>query len=147
MEIITKSAQQTQKLGEEFANNLVKISENKPEGIVIALFGDLGSGKTTFTQGLAKGLGIKDRVISPTFILTRQYRLEKTGGNLYHLDLYRIGSDKEAFNLGFQDDWKTKGNIFVIEWPEKIKEILPKDKIEIYFEHINKNERQIKIIH
>lgn len=103
--------------------------------------GDLGAGKTTFVQGLAQGLGIKAKIISPTFILMRHY------GNLYHLDLYRLEDDVwgEVVNLGAPDFWEKNGNIFVIEWAEKIKDHLPKETIWINFEQISDSERKINI--
>jgi len=101
----------------------------------------LGSGKTTFVQGLAKGLGIEKKIISPTFILMRTY------GNLYHVDLYRLEGNvaEEAKNLGLTDIWGKKDNIVVIEWAEKIKEIIPKKAKWIKFENIGEDERKITI--
>lgn len=136
MEIITKNADETKKFGGEIASNL-KGQE------IICLEGDLGSGKTTFVQGLATALKLKGRVVSPTFILMRQYTSEKL--NLYHLDLYRLENNlkEEIENLGLFDIWGKPGNIVVIEWAEKIKNLLP-DKIKwIKFENLSETERRI----
>lgn len=132
MEVITENAAATQKLGQ-------KIGASLTGGEVIALVGDLGAGKTTFVQGLAKGLGIKNKIISPTFILMRHY------GKLYHLDLYRLEGDvwSEVVNLGVPDLWGQDGNVFVIEWAEKIKDHLPKETVFINFEQISDGERKI----
>ncbi|MCL5095220.1 MAG: tRNA (adenosine(37)-N6)-threonylcarbamoyltransferase complex ATPase subunit type 1 TsaE [Patescibacteria group bacterium] len=133
MEIIfTKSAEQTQKLGEKFAQDL-------KSGGIICLYGDLGSGKTTFVQGLARGLGIKQRILSPTFLIVREYP------NFYHLDLYRLQKSEEIADLGFREMIENPQNVVVIEWAEKAKNLLPKERIEINFEIVNENERKITI--
>jgi tRNA threonylcarbamoyladenosine biosynthesis protein TsaE len=132
MEVITKSAQETAKLGEKLANNL-------EEGAVVCLYGELGSGKTVFVQGLAKGLGIKERILSPTFVMIRQY------GNFYHIDLYRIENEKDIESLGLEEIWSDPKNIVAIEWAEKIKKILPKKRVDIYFEYVEEDRRKIRI--
>jgi len=127
-------------LGEKIAVDLA-ISH---QPLVIALTGNLGSGKTTFVQGFAKGLGIKQRIISPTFILMRKY-----GENFYHVDLYRLEGniESEVRNLGIEDIWKDPKNIVVIEWAEKIKKMIPKSAQWIKFENLGKDERKITINH
>lgn len=135
MEIITKSASETKKFGEGFASKL-------KGGETLALVGELGSGKTTFVQGLAKGLGIKTRITSPTFILMRNYDGERS---LYHLDLYRLESDvdNDVTNLGLKDFLEKKENVVVIEWAKKIKKTLPKETIWMEFRSIGKDTREI----
>lgn len=133
MEIITQSALQTQKLGEKIGRDL------KPP-IVIALYGDLGSGKTTFIQGLAKGLGIKKRITSPTFVFVKKYH-----PNFYHIDLYRIEKTKEVKSLGLEEIFSEPKTVMAIEWAEKIKEMLPKNRIDIWFNYLNQNQRKIEI--
>ena len=129
MEFTTKSARGTQKLGRKVAADLVKKTPT-----IIALTGDLGSGKTTFVQGFAKALGVRKKIISPTFILMRTYKARKRK-MLYHLDLYRLESnfEEEIENLGIKDVWKDGKNILVIEWAEKIKDLLPTGTIWIKF--------------
>ncbi|MCL4437452.1 tRNA (adenosine(37)-N6)-threonylcarbamoyltransferase complex ATPase subunit type 1 TsaE, partial [Patescibacteria group bacterium] len=105
----------------------------------------LGSGKTTFIQGLAKGLGIKNNIISPTFILIRTYDLKSRISKFYHIDLYRIDGEKEIDGLGIEELINNPSNIIAIEWAEKIKNILPKKRIDIYFKESSENERQITI--
>ena len=123
MEITTKDAKDTQRLGQ-------KIGSGLKGGEIIALTGNLGTGKTTFVQGLAQGLGIKERVLSPTFILMRQYQGEL---DLYHLDMYRLDTNfyEEVRNLGLQEIWGKEKNVVVIEWAEKIKDHLPSGTIWI----------------
>jgi tRNA threonylcarbamoyladenosine biosynthesis protein TsaE len=141
MEMVTKSAQETQRLGEKIANQL-------KGGEVLALSGELGGGKTTFLQGLAKGLGIKERILSPTFIMMRQYSVTDHRSRItdfYHVDLYRVESEKDIEGLGLEEIWGDPENIVTIEWAEKIKNILPKKRMEIFFEYLEENERRITV--
>lgn len=139
---ITKSSKETQKLAQKFAKEL-KGDE------VIALFGNLGSGKTTFVQGLAKSLGVKERIISPTFIIIREHnvRINDKGlriNKFYHVDLYRVHADRQI-EEELKELFKNKNRIVAIEWAEKIGDLLPKKRIEIYFDYISDNERKIVI--
>lgn len=97
-------------------------------GNIYALTGKLGAGKTIFAQGFAKGLGIKEKIISPTFVLIRQHKIPKTKKVLYHIDLYRI---EEINDLGLKEIWSDKNNLVLIEWAEKAKKILPKGAAKI----------------
>ncbi len=146
---ITNSSQETQELGR-------KLAERLEPGDFIALFGELGGGKTTFVQGLVRGLGIKRRIISPTFIILREYKVSPPrspfghlgGGetNFYHIDLYRINMEKyEAPELGLDEIIKEKKDIVAVEWAEKMGDLLPKNRWEIIFEYIDENKRQIII--
>lgn len=139
----TKSVEETQQLAEKFAQKIAS-------GGVVLLYGNLGAGKTTFVQGLAKGLGIKHRIISPTFIILRTYEIPPLSSrvksrDLYHVDLYRLESEKEIEGLGLVDLLKNPDNIIVIEWPERMGTILPKNAWQISIETIGENEREIKI--
>ncbi len=113
-------------------------------GDILALFGDLGSGKTTFLQGVAQGLGIKERILSPTFIISRDYSL--AGGNrFYHFDWYRIDNERQAQSLGIKEIFGGK-DIIAIEWAERAKGLLPKKRIAVYFKYGKKeNQRKITI--
>lgn len=138
-EILTNSAQETQKLGEEFARSL-------HGGEIVALHGDLGSGKTTFTQGVAKGLGLHQSIVSPTFILMREYSIDKQAlQTLYHIDLYRTENERDAKGLGIEDVFADKSGVVLIEWPEKMGELVPKNAIHIYFTYVDENQRSIAI--
>ena len=136
--IRTNSFSETQKLGMEFAKDL-------KGGDVIALHGDLGSGKTTFVQGLAKGLGITKRIISPTFIIMRMYVLSQDIKNFYHVDLYRIENEKDIEGLGLLEIIKSKENIVVIEWPEKIEHLLPTQRYNLFLSYVDEKRRSIII--
>jgi len=107
--------------------------------LVFGFVGNLGAGKTTFIQSFAKGLGVKGRLTSPTFVLMKKY------GNLYHLDCYRIKSHKDIMALDFQEVVSNFKNVILIEWAEKIKKILPKDTVWIKFKILNKDKRKIEI--
>lgn len=143
MEILTKSARETKRFGEKFADSL-------KGGEIVALVGDLGNGKTTFVQGLAEGLGIKGRIISPTFILRRDYEVKgkkKKVKRLCHIDLYRIeeGVEREFRNLGVEEFFGSQDTIVVIEWAEKVRELLPQSTIWIIFENLGGEQRKITI--
>ena len=135
-EYVTNSGKKTQKLGEHFAQSLRL-------GDFVAFYGDLGSGKTTFIQGLAKGLGIKRRIISPTFIIVRHYKIKN--GNFYHIDLYRTESKHDLLGIGLDQIIEDKNNIIALEWAEKMGEMLPKKRIEIRFKYLDDNKRRITI--
>ncbi len=138
---VTNSLEETQRIAWKLAKKL-------EGGDLIALYGSLGSGKTTFVQGLAKGLGIKKRIISPTFVIVRKYRVTNYKlpiTNFYHTDLYRIESQKDLFGLGLKEIMNNSENIIVIEWAEKMESILPKDAIKIYLEYVDEKSRKIQI--
>ncbi len=122
----------------EFARNFSsKLKVSKSGATVIALIGDLGAGKTTFVKAFAKALGIRSRIISPTFIIVKRFSLahnKKGFKNLYHLDCYRVSS-RDLIKLGFKDALKDKENLIVIEWADRIKNILPKNSIWLKFSH------------
>ena len=148
--MLTKSKAQTQKIAVKLAKKIISESAGK-HARVLALIGDLGSGKTAFTQGFIKSLGIKTHVPSPTFVIFRRYPIhihKESGGfkNVFHFDLYRIEKPKEIIDLDFKKILKNPENIVLIEWPEKILKLLPKNTIAVKFEHGKfANERIIKI--
>lgn len=135
--ITTSNSQETEKLGFEFANKIV-------DGGIICLYGDLGSGKTTFTKGFAKGLGISERIISPTFVIVRQHALanEKT---FYHIDLYRLENESELQGIGLSDIFTDNNAIVLVEWAERLGKYLPEKRWDIKFEHLEKDQRKITI--
>ena len=129
-EFITNNKEETQVLGEELAGKL-------KNGGIICLTGELGSGKTTFTQGLLKGLKIKEPHTSPTFVIMKKY-----GKNIYHIDAYRVKSE-DIINLGWEEMIKEKNSVIIIEWAERIKNIIPPDASWIEFEWLDENRRRI----
>ena len=142
--IICKSALETQKVAKSIAKEILLSKRNRQKALVIALMGDLGGGKTTFIKGFAKGLGIKEKVLSPTFVILKKFSIFNSRFSIfYHIDCYRLDSPQELFNLGFQEIISSPQNIVAIEWAEKVKRILPKDTIWLKFEFINQNTRKI----
>lgn len=133
---ITNSREETVSLGKRFAEELKK-------GDFLAFYGNLGSGKTTFIQGLAQGLGVKRRVISPTFIIQRRYSLKN--GNFYHMDLYRTGSINDLLGIGIDEILGLEDNIIALEWAEKMEGLLPKKRIEFHFKYLDEDKRRIVI--
>lgn len=119
-----------------------KFGKTLKGGEIIALQGELGAGKTTFTKFLLKSKGIRKKITSPTFVLMIPY--EKSGKKFFHMDLYRTGSFKEVQALGVEDLWGKKDNIFIIEWADKIKKYLPAKTILIKF-NIKNSGREISI--
>ncbi len=137
-EYITTSAGQTKKLAEKLAKEILK----RPLGkwaVVLGLEGELGAGKTTFLQGFAKGLGIKEKILSPTFVLMKRFN------NFYHIDCYRLDKPKEILGLGFKEIISNPKNIVAIEWADRIKSILPKDCLIIKFIFLSKTKRCVKV--
>jgi len=110
-------------------------------GDIIAYKGGMGAGKTTFTRGLAQGMGLADEVISPTFALVNEYRGKTT---LYHFDMYRIENADDLETTGFYD-YPLDESVFAIEWSENIEKILPVSAIIIEIEYIDENERKITV--
>lgn len=135
-ENITSGPIQTKKLGEKFAKEIL---EKKPKktAFVVGLEGELGGGKTTFLQGFAKGLGIKEKILSPTFVIMKKFN------NFYHIDCYRIEKPKELLDLGFKKITSNPKNIIVIEWADRIRKIMPKHTLWIKFDFINEKRRRI----
>lgn len=140
-EIITRNTGQTKKLGENLAKKILK-SGIKKTAVVLALQGELGSGKTTFLQGFAKGLKVKNKITSPTFVIYKKFLIYGSR-NFYHFDFYRLQRPKEILDLGFKEIILNPKNIVAIEWPEKIKKILPKSALVIKFEFINEKTRKL----
>ena len=144
MEFLSKNMEETAKIAEDFAKNL-KSGNNS--AIVVGLYGELGSGKTTFMKYLAESFGIKEIIQSPTFVIEKIYDPDLTGQSfrhLIHIDAYRIENEKEMLNLGWQEIIADPKNLICVEWPERIAKIMPKHII-IKFEHVSETERKISI--
>lgn len=123
-----------------------KLAQNYKNGGIFALIGPLGAGKTIFTQGFAQGLGIPQKIISPTFIIMRQYDIPgNEEGKFYHLDLYRLENIEQIESLGVAEIFQNPKNIIFIEWAEKLGKLLPDKTIKIKFKLLSENSRQIEI--
>ena len=134
MQFITKSPEETERLGEQ-------LGETLHGGEVIAYLGDLGAGKTAFTRGLARGLGISMRVTSPTYTIVNEY----TGGRLplFHFDMYRLGSSEELFDIGWED-YLLRGGVCAVEWSENVRDAM-EDAITVSIEITDDETRRITI--
>jgi tRNA threonylcarbamoyladenosine biosynthesis protein TsaE len=161
---IADNYQKTQSFAKDFAAKL-------NPGDILAFYGNLGSGKTTFIQGLAKGFGIEKRIISPTFIIVRTYDLnlksqtpnpksqdlksniqeqrtknkEQRMGTFYHIDLYRTQGKNDLLSVGIDQIINEKNAFVAIEWVEKMGDLLPKKRIELHFKYIDEDKREIRI--
>ena len=134
MTIISKSEAETEAAGERFARTL-------PDGAVVALYGDLGAGKTAFVRGMVRGLGIDARVSSPTFTIVNEYLGAR---ELYHFDMYRLGSSDELFDIGWED-YLSRGGVCAVEWSENVEDAFEGDQICVRIEKTGDAERVITI--
>ena len=135
---ITKGEGQTEELGR-------RLGERLAGGAVVAFTGDLGAGKTAFTRGLARGLGIQERVTSPTFTIVNEYE----GGRLplFHFDLYRLGSWEELYDIGWED-YLARGGVCAVEWSQRAEELLEEDTIRVDIRRgASEEERVITLTH
>lgn len=132
MTFVSKSEAET----ERFAKELAKKYQGSP---TFLLFGNLGAGKTAFTRGLAKGYGSNARVASPTFTLVHEYSGDKT---VYHFDLYRLESEEELYDIGFED-YFAEGTVRVIEWPDAFSSLMPLDAIKIHITYGDDDDTRI----
>ena len=126
---------------EELLNSL---KYSGPTAVVVALHGDLGAGKTTFTQAVGKLLGINENMQSPTFVIMKVYEIDFKGfKNFIHIDAYRIEKDSELLHLGWKEMISEPENLIFIEWPENVSALIPENSIKINFEHVDVNTRKI----
>ena len=134
MEIITHSERETEAAGAALAAKL-------PDGDVVAMYGELGSGKTAFVRGMARGMGIGCRVSSPTFTIVNEYEGERT---LIHFDMYRLGSADELWGIGW-DDYLDRGAVCAVEWSENVQDAFTGNEVTVRFEKLGADERRITI--
>lgn len=133
---VTRSVGETVALGERLAAGWLA-------GTVVALSGDLGAGKTALTKGIARGLGVKDTITSPTFTLVNEHAA-RGGRRLYHVDLYRLDQPQQAVEIGIEEELAPDGWT-VIEWAEKLGDVLSADAVRIHIEIIGENERRVSV--
>ena len=133
MDYLSNSVEETEALGAELAGRL-------EPGDVVAFTGDLGAGKTAFVRGLARGLGIPDRVTSPTFTIVNEYE----GGRLplFHFDMYRLGSSDELFDIGWED-YLARGGVCAVEWSENVDDALDDDAIRVDIRRGAKDDQRV----
>lgn len=131
MEITVKSMHEMQRAADDFVKRLHKATQ----ATVVTLSGELGAGKTTFSQGLARALGVEESVTSPTFVIEKIYQLENQKfARLIHIDAYRLESAHELEVLGWRELIGDPENLILIEWPEKVAALIPEDAIRMRFD-------------
>ena len=135
--IISKSETETENAGFRLAGSLAR-------GSVVLLWGDLGAGKTVFSRGFARGLGITEVVSSPTYTIVQEYELPE-GGRLYHLDLYRISGVDAALAFGVDEFLDDPRAVALVEWPGRIEGILSRSAVNVKLEYLSDRERRITI--
>ena len=136
IEKITNSEEETVELATTLARSLKFPA-------VVTLTGDLGAGKTVFSRGFARALGVQGPISSPTFTIVQEYEIE--GGTLYHMDLYRISSDEEAISFGIEEFLNDKSAINLIEWPQRLTWLLPDSVIPVEISHVSEFQRMVKL--
>ncbi len=144
MKSIIKDIEEMRNLAENF------VAELKPNSVgakVVGLYGELGAGKTTFSQAVAKSFDVSETVTSPTFVIMKVYDISYTlkFERLIHIDAYRLEKSEELLHLGWQEIISDPKNLILIEWPERVQDIIP-EHIRINFEHISENSREIEIL-
>lgn len=143
MEWISTSTQYLEIVAKDILRTL---NPRNDRATVLGLSGNLGTGKTTFTQTLASLLGVRERVTSPTFIIEKIYALERSGfKHLIHIDVYRLENSQELITLGWETLLSNPSNLILLEWPEKVSDILPSDTIYLQFEYIDETTRKITL--
>ncbi|MGL4411636.1 MAG: tRNA (adenosine(37)-N6)-threonylcarbamoyltransferase complex ATPase subunit type 1 TsaE [Bacteroidales bacterium] len=123
MELQIKSLETIHETAREFINKMEEAS-------VFAFYGDMGAGKTTFIKAICEVLGVEDVINSPTFAIVNEYRSSTNGELIYHFDFYRINKIEEAYDFGYED-YFFSGSLCLIEWPEKVDELLPGDCVAV----------------
>ena len=130
----TNSDKETEAVGEQFGRTV-------KDGTVVAMYGELGAGKTAFVRGMARGMGITERVSSPTFTIVNEYLGDRT---LIHFDMYRLGSADELFDIGWED-YLARGAVCAVEWSENVEEAFYGDEIILTIEKTSDTSRKITI--
>lgn len=133
-EFLTKSESETEALGARLAAVL-------PNGSVVAMYGDLGAGKTAFVRGMARGMGLTARVSSPTFTIVNEYLGQR---ELIHFDMYRLSGADELFDIGWED-YLARGAVCAVEWSENVEDAFFGDEVRVRIEKLSTNERKITL--
>lgn len=141
----SKGIKETKEIAKMFLGKILKDKKPQKGALVVGLVGDLGAGKTTFVQAVAKHLGVKNKVNSPTFVIIKKYLIKnKKHKFLFHLDAYRLKNEGELLHLGWDDIIKNKEHLVFIEWPENVSGVIPKDSKFIKISHTEDKHRDFK---
>jgi tRNA threonylcarbamoyladenosine biosynthesis protein TsaE len=139
-EIESVSETQTEQIAADFARKTTP-------GTVVAIYGELGAGKTVFARGFARGLGVTETVSSPTFTIMQEYKLDKDAKGItwfYHLDLYRIENPESALVFGVDEYLSNDNAVLLVEWAERIEKLLPKNTVRVEISHSGETTRKIR---
>ena len=132
-----------QKIAQKILNDINKKETNT--STVITLSGDLGSGKTTLTQEIAKLLDIKEKIVSPTFVIMKKYKINKGSfKNLVHIDAYRLENSEELLKIGWQELIENKENLIIIEWPERVSDCVKSPVYRVILGHMDEQTRTLE---
>ena len=146
---ISKNVKNTEKVAQDFLLKILKqdlSTSRKGRASIVGLYGDLGTGKTTFTQAVAKYLGIKGKVNSPTFVIIKKYFIKSANHKfLFHIDAYRLKNAKEIINLGWKEIISNPEHLVFIEWPEKVSKAMPKNHHKVIISHTKEGYRNFEI--
>lgn len=139
------NADQTKQLARRLSQQFIEHGPTS-QALVLALTGGLGSGKTTFVKSFARELGVREKVLSPTFVILKKFEIPETEfETLYHIDCYRIEEPQQLSELNFREIVEDQSNLVVIEWADRVESILPEQLLEINFKIQDKNRRKINI--
>lgn len=153
---VSKNIKETGEIAKIFLNEILKDKNRKENATIVGLSGNLGAGKTAFTQAVAKHLGIKDKVNSPTFVIMKKYLLPSRRRSarmtkrprhkfFFHFDAYRLKDEKELLNLRWEEIINNKEHLIFIEWPENVKKVIPSHARFIYISHYKNNRRNLEL--
>lgn len=144
--IITQSEEETRRRAKEVAQEVLRAHKRKDGALIVGLRGELGSGKTMFTQGFAEFLGVKEVVSSPTFLIIKKYKIQTAEfSTLFHIDCYRLQDESDILALEWKQIVENPEHIVLVEWPEIIEAVLPKHTRMTFFEVVGQNERRITV--
>ena len=145
MIIVSTDLAQTKKIAADLAQKVIRQKPGRG-AVVVALEGELGAGKTVFAKAFAKALGIRETITSPTFVILKRYKIKDSQFTyLFHIDAYRLKDYRELESLGIKDILSDRSNIVLIEWAERVGEILPQKHITIHIDHVDQRTRKIQI--
>ncbi len=154
--MLSKNTKETEKIAKIILEKLLKNKKKQKGALVVGLSGDLGAGKTAFTKFVAKHLGIKDKVFSPTYVIMKKYPLPLPRGSarrargsdykfFFHIDAYRLEKEEELLHLGWKEIINNKDHLIFIEWPENISGIIPPSSKFVYISSNEKGHRNFKL--
>ena len=145
MKYISRNLEDTSRIAEKLLAKILKTPKRKNSACIVLLSGNLGAGKTAFVKAIAKILGIKERITSPTFVLMRKYGIPE-GGKLIHIDAYRLENKKELTALNWDAISRDSRNIIFLEWPEKVFTRSPRGAKKIAFKFVDEKTREINFL-